>query len=66
MRSTPGLWNFYIFLVLPSIRNDNLKNHVVPLGRCISDGEAKLYKIDTWAQCYKTFYVHNLRIFVLS
>jgi hypothetical protein len=26
----------------------------------------KFYNNDTWSQCYKTFYIRNLLIFVLS
>ncbi len=26
----------------------------------------KLYNIGPWFQCYKTFYVRNLRVFVIS
>jgi hypothetical protein len=29
----------------------------------ISDEEKQFYNIDTWGQCYKTFYVRNLLMF---
>jgi hypothetical protein len=29
-------------------------------------GRIKFYNIEHWAQCYETFYVRNLRIFVIS
>ncbi len=32
----------------------------------IAVNEEKFYNIDTRAQCYKTFYVRNLRKFVIS
>jgi hypothetical protein len=34
--------------------------------KLISDEEKKFYSIDTWGQCYVTFYDRNLQIFALS
>jgi len=33
--------------------------------RCIIDGENNCFNVDTWAECYKTFYSRNLRVAVL-
>jgi hypothetical protein len=35
-------------------------------GLVVSDEEKKFYNIDLWAQCYKTFYGHNLQMFGIS
>ncbi len=29
-------------------------------------GGKKVLNIEPWGQCYKTFYIHNLRIFIIS
>jgi hypothetical protein len=36
------------------------------LQKFVNYGRKKFYKIGPWAQCYKTFFVRNLRIFVIS
>jgi hypothetical protein len=32
----------------------------------VNYGRKKFYNIETWGECYKTFYSRNLRIFVIS
>ncbi len=34
--------------------------------RIVGDDEKKFYNIDTWVQCYETFYDRKLHFFVIS
>ncbi len=40
--------------------------HSSLLRKSVNYGQKKFYNIGPWAQCYKTFYVLNLRMFLVS
>jgi len=40
--------------------------HSNVLRKSVNYGRKYFYNIGPWAQCYKTFFVRNLRIFVIS
>ncbi len=40
--------------------------HSSLLGWSVSDEKKTFYCINTWAQSYKTFYVRNLRTFIIG
>ncbi len=47
-------------------KHDNNKHYSL-LQHNFDDKENKQFNtIDTWTQCYKTFYVHNLQMFVIG
>ncbi len=54
--------------VLPAIDRKVIASykHSSLFGNVIRDEEKKFYNIDPWGLHYKTFYDHNLQIFVIS
>jgi hypothetical protein len=40
--------------------------HSILFGLVVSSKGKKFYEIDTWGQCYKTFYSCKLQLFVIS
>jgi hypothetical protein len=58
-------------LVLPATVRQDWKvfarcKHSSLFGLIISYKQKKFFNTDTLGQCYKTFFVHNLRIFLIS
>jgi hypothetical protein len=68
---TPQSYDHFIWpTVDPIVCFYTLRLDKMSVGQMVFDqktGSAKDdFKIATWAQCYKTFYVRNLRRFVIS
>ncbi len=52
-------------IMLSALKGPSKDNHTLSLCCNAKFKEKKVYNIDTWAKCYKTFYGSNLQMYLI-